>query len=151
LFVMAWLLTRAPGYAFAAGVFYSLTASSRLFIPDGLFSPGHFWDARRSYLSAVWDETPHMAALAVLPLVILFLSLSILKRRPVYYAAATLAIAACSLASDFGPVLAAMVSLCLLCVLRRQDFGRNLLLTAGIGLFSYAICSPFLSRPTFTR
>jgi hypothetical protein len=38
-----------------------------------------------------------------------------------------------------------MAALCLLFVLRRRDYLRNLLLTAGIGLFSYAICSPFLS------
>jgi hypothetical protein len=145
LFAMAWLLTRAPGYAFAAAVFYSLTAPSQLIVPDALFSIQHFWDARRIYLAAGWDETPHMAALAILPLVIVFLSLSIRTRRPVYYAATTLAIVACALASDFGPVITAMASLCLLFVLRRQDFVRNLLLTAGIGLFAYAICSPFLS------
>jgi len=145
LFAMAWLLTRAPGHAFAAAVFYSLTAPSQLMVPDAQFSIQHLWDARRFYLSAVWDEIPHMAALAILPLVILFLSLSIRKRRPVYYAATTLAIVVCALASDFGPVVTAMASLCLLFVLRRQDFFRNLLLTAGIGLFSYAICSPFLS------
>jgi hypothetical protein len=145
LFVMAWLLTRAPGYAFAAGLFYSLTATSQLMVPDAQFSISHFWDARRLYLMSVWDETPHMAALAILPLVILFLLLSVRKRRPVYYAATTLAIVVCALASDFGPILTAMASLCLLFVLRRHDFARNLLLTAGIGLFSYTICSPFLS------
>jgi len=145
LFVMAWLWTRAPGYAFTAGVLYSLSAPSQLLVPDGPFSPLHFWDARRLYLTAVWDDTPHMAALVFLPLVILFLSLSIQRRRPAYYAATTLAIAAGSLASDFGAVLAVMLSLCLLCVLRRKDFVRNLMLTTGIGLFSYAICSPFLS------
>ena len=145
LFVMAWLWTRAPGYSFTAAVFYSLTATSQLMLPDAQFSLSHFWDARRLYLMSVWDETPHMAALAILPLVILLLSLSIRKRHPVYYAATTLAIAACALASDFGPVLTAMASVCLLFVLRRQDYVRNLLLTAGIGLFSYAICSPFLS------
>jgi len=145
LFVMAWLLMRAPGYAFAAAVFYSLTAPAQLIVPDASFSIQHLWDARRFYLMTVWDETPHMAALAVLPLVILFLSLSIQKRRPVYYAATTAAIAACALASDFGPVLTAMASVCLLFVLRRQDYARNLLMTAGVGLFSYATCSPFLS------
>jgi hypothetical protein len=145
LFVMAWLLTRAPGYAFAAAALYSLTAPSQLFLPDAQFSLQHFWDARRLYLMVVWDETPHMAALAILPLVILFLSLSIRTRRPVYYAFTALAIAVSALASDFGPVLAAMVSLCLLFVLRREDWARNLLVTAAIGLFSYAICCPFLS------
>jgi hypothetical protein len=145
LFVMAWLLTRAPGYAFAAAALYSLTAPSQLFLPDAQFSLQHFWDARRLYLMVVWDETPHMAALAMLPLVILFLSLSIRTRRPVYYAFTALAIAVSALASDFGPVLAAMASLCLLFVLRREDWARNLRVTAAIGLFSYAICSPCLS------
>jgi hypothetical protein len=120
LFLMAWLLTRAPGYSFAASVFYSLTAPSQLFMADASYSIQHFWDARRLYLTTVWDETPHMAALAILPLVILFLSLSIQKRRLVYYVATTLAIAICALASDFGPVLTSMASLCLLFVLRRQ-------------------------------
>jgi len=116
-----------------------------LFVPDAPFSLQHLWDARRLYLSAVWDETPHMAALAILPFVILFLSLSIRRRRPVYYAVTVLAIAVCALASDFGPVLTAMASLCLLFVLRREEWLRNLRLTAVIGLFSYAICSPYLS------
>jgi len=145
LFGMAWLLTRAPGHAFAAAALYSLTAPSQAIVPDIPFAFQHFWDARRLYLSAVWDETPHMAALALLPLVILFLSLSIRKRRTVYYAATVLAIAACSLASDFGAIVTAMASVCLLFVLRRRDFVRNLMLTAGIGLFSYIVCSPFLS------
>ncbi len=145
LFVMAWLMTRAPDYAFAAAVLYSLTSPSQLILPDAQFSIQHLWDARRLYVTAVWDDTPHMAALAVLPLVILFLSLSVRKHRPIYYAAAALTIAICSLASDFGPVLTAMASLCLLFVLRRQDLLRNLLVTAGIGVLSYAICSPFLS------
>lgn len=145
LFLLAWLWTRAPGHAFAAAVFYSLTAPSQLILPDSAFAFQHFWDVRRLYLMTVWDETPHTAALAILPLVILFLSLSIRRRRPVYYIATILAISACALASDFGPVLTAMAALCLLFVLRRKDYLRNLLLTAAIGLFSYSICAPFLS------
>ena len=145
LFLLAWLWTRALSYAFAAGAFYSVTSVSQLIVPDGPFGFPHFWDARRLYLMTVWDEMPHMAALALLPLVILFLSLSIRKRRPVYYAATILAIVVCGLASDFGPILTAMAALCLLFVLRREDYVRNILLTGAIGVFSYAICSPFLS------
>jgi len=145
LFLLAWQWTRALSYSLAAALFYSLTASSQLVVPDTNLSFQHLWDARRLYLMAVWDETPHMFALAVLPLIILLLSLSIRTRRIGYCVATALAIAVCSLASDFGPVLAAMVSLCLLFVLRRQDIVRNLLLTAGIGLFAYLISAPFLS------
>lgn len=145
LFLLAWLWTRAPGYAFTASVLYSLTALSELTVPDVGFSIQHLWNPRRLYLMTVWDETPHYAALAILPLVILFLSRSIQKRRPAYYVATAIAIVVCALASDFGPILTAMASLCLLFVLRREDWVRNLLLTAGIGLFSWSICSPFLS------
>jgi hypothetical protein len=145
LFGMAWWLTREAGYAFAAAALYSLTALSQLLVPDTQFSVQHLWDSRRFYIISCWDETPHMAALAMLPLVIVFLALSIQKRRPVYYAAATLSIAISALASDFGPVIVAMASLCLLFVLRRREFVWNLLATAGIGLFAYAIASPFLS------
>jgi hypothetical protein len=145
LFLMTWLWTRASGFAFAAALFYSLTAPSQILLPDGSFSVQHFWDARRLYLMAVWDETPHMASLAILPLVILLLSLSIRVRRPLYYVATILTIAVCALASDFGPVLTAMAAVCLLFVLRRDDFARNILITGGIALFSYLICSPFIS------
>jgi hypothetical protein len=64
-----------------------------LVVPDDHFSWIRFWDARRFYLAAVWDETPHFAALTFLPLVILFLSLSIQKRRLAYYVASAISIA----------------------------------------------------------
>jgi hypothetical protein len=150
LFLMAWSLTRAPGYAFAAAVFYSLTSPSQWIVPDDQFSIRHFWDARRFYVVSVWDDTPHMAALAILPLVILFLSLAIRKRRPIYYAAATLGIVVCALASDFGPVVTVMASICLVLVLCHEHFLRNLMMTLGIGLAAYAICSPFLA-PSLIR
>src|SRR5262249_11774387 len=37
LFLMAWRLTRAPGYAFFAGLAYSLLSPSHLLTPDGSF------------------------------------------------------------------------------------------------------------------
>src|SRR6202790_2954315 len=92
LFLMAWLLTRSPGYSFLAGLFYSLAAPTELVIPDSNFALAHFGDARRLYLTTVWDESPHLAALALLPLIVLFLSLSIRRRRTVYYVASTLLI-----------------------------------------------------------
>jgi len=67
LFVMAWLLTRAPGYAFAAAAALSLLAVAVFLAPMLSLAPA-FLDARRLYLMVVWDETPHMAALAMLRL-----------------------------------------------------------------------------------
>ena len=85
LFLMAWQLTRAPGYSFSAALFYSLTAPTQLVMPDTGFSLANLWDPHRFYLVAMWDDTPHLLALAFLPFVILFLSLSIREQRIVYY------------------------------------------------------------------
>src|SRR5262245_15250369 len=145
VFLMAWQLTRAPGFSFLASLFYSLAAPIQWIVPDDRFSFIRFWDARRFYLSAVWDETPHFAALTFLPLVILCLSLSIQKRRLTYYAASAVSIALAALASAFGPIMIAMSALCLLSVLRREDYRSNIAITAAIGAFAYALSAPYVS------
>ncbi|MCU1275673.1 MAG: hypothetical protein JWO48_3104, partial [Bryobacterales bacterium] len=145
LFLMVWLLTRAPAYGFVAGLLYSLTSPTQVIVPDTTFSFSGFLEARRFYLAAVWDETPHLAALAFLPLIILFLSLSIRKRRLVYYVASAVSISLASLASAFGPMMAAMAALCLLSVLRREDYKRNFGIILSIGPFAYALSAPFLA------
>ena len=75
----------------------------------------------------------------------LFLSLSIRKRRLGYYAASVIVIALSALASAFGPVMIGMAALCLLFVLRPDEWKRNLGITLSIGAFAYAICAPFLA------
>src|SRR5215471_7561805 len=144
LFVMAWLMTRAPGSSFIAALFYSLTAPTQLIVPDIDFSFRHFWDARRLYLVAVWDDTPHLAAMALLPLVILFLSLTIRSRRLIHYIVLTLLIAIMALASDFGPIDLIISAFCLIAVFPQKDYARNALLVISSGLVAYAIVSPFL-------
>jgi hypothetical protein len=144
LFLMAWLLTRSPGYSFLAGLFYSLTGPTRILAPDDIFLFRTFWDARRLYLMVAWDETPHVLGLAFLPLTILFLSLSIRKRRLVYYALASVSIAAATLTTTFGPVTAVMAAFCLLFVLRREDYKQNILITVCIGAYAYALSARFL-------
>jgi len=145
LFVMAWWMMRSPGYAFVAALFYSLTSATQLIAPDAQFAWRGFWDARRIYLTAVWDDTPHLAALALIPLIILFLSLSIRKRRVGYYAAAAVCIALAALCSAFGPTDTAMAALCLLFVLERERLAFNIALVAGIGVYAWAMTAPFLS------
>ncbi len=142
---MAWRLTRAPGYSFFAALFYSLTSPTQILAPDGDFAFSKLWDARRLFLVSTWDDTPHFAALAFLPLVILFLARCIETRRPLYYGAAALSIALTALASAFGPVMVAMASVCLLFVLRREDYRRNIAVTIAIGAYAWAISAVFLS------
>jgi hypothetical protein len=148
LFFAAWRLTRAPGASFAAALTYSLTSVSQIVVPDGAFSLKNIWGGRRLFTTVVWDETPHAAALTLLPLAILFLARSIEKRRPIYYAATAASIAGCGLASSFGPVMVAIATVCLLSVLHREHWRGNLLLAIGLGAWGWAIAAPFLS-PSF--
>jgi hypothetical protein len=145
LFFAAWRLTRAPGGSFVAALVYSLAAPTQFLLPDNAFALKNLWDSRRLFVMTVWDDTPHVAALTLLPLVVLFLARSIQTRRPPYYAAAAACIGASTLASAFGPVMVVLAAVCLLFVLRRENWFANLLLTAGIGIWGWAIAAPFVS------
>jgi hypothetical protein len=145
LFLMAWLMTRAAGYSLLAAIFYSLTSPTNLIVPDDVFSFGHFWDARRLYITALWDETPHLTALAILPLVVLLLTLAIRRRRAVYYLILVILIAVMTLATDFAPVEVMMATFCLIAVFPKREYGRNAITILLIGALAYAIVSPFLS------
>jgi len=145
LFLMAWRLTRAPGYAFFAGLAYSLLSLSQLLVPDGSFSLAAVAGSRHLFLQTAWDETPHLAGLAFVPLAILFLARALQTRRVRWCVAAAIAIAAASLATSFAPVVVAFAALSLLFVLRREDVVRNVALTVGIGVFAWALAAPFYS------
>ena len=142
IFIAGWLLTHAPGSSFAAALLYSLIAPTQILVPDQNFSLKNLWDARRLYLVAVWDDTPHLTAIALLPLVILFLSLSLRKNQLRYYWAAAVFIVLAALASAFGPVMVAMAAVCLLFV-QREDFTKKLGIIVLIGAFSLATVAAF--------
>lgn len=144
LFAMGWLLMRSPGAAFAASLFYSLAAPTNLIVPDVAFSWKSFWDARRFYIAAVWDETPHLTALALLPIAILFLIASLQRRRLRYYVPTIVLIALMALASEFGPMEIILAAICLLFVFQREALWRNIAITAALGALGYAIVLPFL-------
>jgi len=144
LFLVAWLFMRSPGYSFLAALLYSLTAPTRILVPDDAFRWSSFWDARRLYLVAVWDDTPHVLALVFLPLAIVFLTLSVRKRRPIYYAAAAVSIALATLASAFGTTVIAMAGLCLAFVLQRHGVRGAVVRTAAIGAYGWALGARFL-------
>ncbi len=145
LFVCAWLMTRAPAPSFAAAMAYSLTSPTQLFVPDPNSSWGAVWDPRRLFLVSMWDDTPHLIALVLLPLTILFLSLAIRTRRMRYYAAAAISIFCAALASAFGPTETVLAAACLIFVLARERLWRNIAFVAGIGAFGYAMSAAFYS------
>jgi len=145
LFAMAWLLMRSPGYAFAAALCYSLLSPTQLITPDAAFSWTSLWEARRLYLLVIWDDLPHLTALALLPIAILFLVASLERRRLRWYIPTVVLIAVMALASEFGPVEIIMAAICLLFVFHREALWRNIAITVVLGACAYAVVLPFLS------
>ena len=114
LFLMAWQLSGKPGWAFVAGVVYSL----------GSLEP------RRLYLTLIWDEAPHHLALAMVCLAVAAWGMG--WRR-----LAVLAIVPAALANPFGVTGAALFGLCWVAVI--GDW-RTLLYS---GILEYLIVCPF--------
>ena len=150
LFFAGWRLTRAPGASFGAALGYSLTAITQVLLPDADFAWKNFWEARRLFVVTVWDDTPHVAALVLLPLFVLCLARSLERRRPIYYAGAALCVGGAALASAFGPVMVVLAAVCVLCAMPRERRLGDLILTGAIGFWGWAIAAPFLS-PSFLK
>jgi hypothetical protein len=149
LFLLAWGLTRAAGTSFFAALFYSLTSPTQILVPDGDFRWSRIREARRLFLVAAWDDTPHLTALALLPLAMLFLVLAVVKRRRIYAAAAAVIIAVMTTASAFGPVMAALAAIALLSASPREDWTRRALWIAKIGVYAYLMAMAFMPPSVF--
>jgi hypothetical protein len=144
LFLMAWQMTRAPGWSFWAALAYSLTSPARALIHDPNFNLAYLWSSRRLYTMVVWDDVPHGAAMCFLPLVILFLWMALERRRPVWYVLAAIAMALTAAASVFGVVAILIAAACLLDAQPRKLLPRNLARTAVMGSVAYFAICPLL-------
>jgi len=118
----------APGLIAALAI--TLLSPSSLLFPDAGRSWSALGDARLLYLTAVWDELPHLVALSLLPLAILL----IYRGRG---AAAAIVVAFMMLASAFGATVLVLAAACV-----RRDHLRTVIFAGGFG---YLIASPYLS------
>jgi len=150
LFLMAWILTRSPGYSFAAAAFYSLTSITQIIVPDPPFSWLNIWQAWRFTVVILWDETPHLTAVTLLPPAILLVWLSMVRPRWFYQAGAAVLIALATYASAFAPIGVMMACICVIAALdpaRRGEYIRRL---AGIGIAAYALAAATLPPSLIT-
>jgi hypothetical protein len=144
LFAMCATLTRSYGWSFIAAVVYSLAAPTQLVIPDEALSLRRIGEARRLYLMAVWDETPHVAALTMSALVITFTALAMRTDRKRYWVAAGAFMALTVLANAFGGTILIISLVCLLLTFQPERWRRNLAGVALAGLAAWLVISPTL-------
>jgi hypothetical protein len=135
LYFSLWRLTHSAGASFAAAAAYSLLSPSQLLAPDERFAFSKLWNSERLYLIAVWDEMPHMAALALAPLAVLCLFRIVETRRASWIAGGALIMSAMVYASAFGATLIIVSATCLLAA---TGFSRAAAALIGItGVFTY--------------
>ncbi len=140
-----WLALRLCGsraYSFAAGLVYSLISTSTFLLPIVRHDAGGIWGPRRLQAMVQYGEGPHVAALTLLPLAVVLLSIAFEKRKPVWWLAAAFGLAAVALTNWLGAAALAMAVAAWL--LARQDdvWWRNWLKVMGVAVVAYAIASP---------
>ena len=109
-----------------------------------------FWGPRRLITLVVWGEGPHLASMCLLPLAIGLLHLALEKRKPWYWVAAALSIAAVPMSNWLGGMALAIAIVAYL--FAGLPAGRKtvptLLCTGALGVYAYAIAVPWLSPAT---
>ena len=141
VYLLAKGMTRRPGTSFAAAAAYSLFSPCVL-IPDIRGDVGGIFNLRRLQILAFYGEGPHTAAMALVPLAILYLYRAITRGRLSDKALAGVFSAAAILANAFAAVILAMAAAALLATWGSGRFWRNLALLAAIGALAYAWISP---------
>ena len=145
LFWLCYRATSRRGFAFLAGVIYSLFSVVLLVAPVVLYDTGGPLLARRYEVLVHYGEGPHTTALALVPLVIWALDRAVSTRRWIFVLAAPLAVAAVVLTNWPGTVGLAMAVAAYALAMLDRDWIRRWLMLAGIGAVTYLIVMPWAS------
>lgn len=147
LFWLAYRLTGAAGWSFSAGLLYSLTSPSALLVPEIRHDLGSLFRAQRLHSMVFYSDNPHVAALTLVPLAIALLDIAIERRRPAWYVAAALALAAVPLTNWPGAIgLAMAVAAYGLSATERRLRGLGAI--AGMGALAYGFAVSWIPPST---
>lgn len=147
-FWMCRTLTGSRGYAFLAALLYSTFSASVLF-PLVFHDLGGAFRSRRLQEITNYGEGPHLAVLALLPLVILLIHRACRERSRFAMAAGPVALAACLLMNWTGTVGVAMALLAYAAVYVRS---ASAWVRAGsTAVLAYGLSSPWIPPATLRR
>jgi hypothetical protein len=148
LFWMAFRLTRSAGWSFCAGLLYSIVSPSAFLAPEIRRDLGSlFWD-QRLHTVATYGDAPHVVSLTLLPLAILALDLALERKRPIYYVAAALALAAVPLTNWPGAIVLACAVAAYGLTIAHGGRWRNWARMGGMGALAYALAIPWMPPST---
>jgi hypothetical protein len=150
LFWMAWRLSGSRPCALVAAIGYSIVSPTCLLVPsvaldvDGVLGP------RRLIALVNYGEGPHLTSMCLLALGIGLLHVAFEKRRPWWWMAAALGLAAAPMSNWLGGMALAMgLAAYLFAGLPAGEKTLPILLRTGaLGLWAYAMAMPWLSPAT---
>jgi hypothetical protein len=153
LFALTLRLSGSRRAAFLAGALYSALSPSEWLMPEIDRVAGQFHPQRLAAL-VYWGEGPHVAALTLIPLAILFLDLALERRRAFYFMLAALSFASVALTNWIGAFALALgvLAYVLACLLGTRVpgklFVRDLALVGSIAITAYCLASPWIPPST---
>jgi hypothetical protein len=166
--ILFWTCRRMSGsiaFSFLAALLYSLWSPTELAAPDARFGWSHVGDARRMYLTFVWDELPHHIAVGLFLVALanwvrMFkkpssnealrpgspgkLGSNVQKGLGRTWALAVLAAAGAVLANAFGATLLAVGLVCLLLARPRAEWRTGVRAIGTAAIVAYLLISPWL-------
>jgi len=141
-YLMAYGITRRPRASFLAALAYSVFSPCAL-LPSFRVDLGSVWNLRRLQILALYGEGPHTACLALFPLAVLFLYLSLERGGLHHKILAGVFLGLAVLANAFGATILLAAAASLLVTVGTERFRRNALLALAIGALAYCWISPF--------
>lgn len=143
-----WMTARFSGSVaagFWSGVLYSVASPAVLLIPAIRHDVGGALHLRRLYNLIVYGESPHIAALALMPLALIAVDVAIQRGKPAHYALAAISIAAVALTNVTGSVGFALLLIAYVLAIPRT---RSLPRIALIAALAWLLAMPWLSPST---
>ena len=150
VFWMALVLSRKAAASFVGALAYSCTSPCALLFPAIGVDAGGALNLRRLQALVFYGESPHTAALALLPVAVVCFSRALTTNAVKWKILAGVLAAAVVLSNTFGIVVLAMALICWLLAFRSGPWWKAPLIIAAIGIVSYCWIAPWLS-PSMIR
>jgi hypothetical protein len=150
VFWMALELSRRWGASLIAALAYSCVSFTALLVPAIGVDAGGVLNLRRLQVLVFYGESPHTAALALLPVAVVCFSRALTTRQVKWQLLAAGTSAGVVLSNAFGIVMLPVALVCWLMAYPMRPWWRAPLTVAGIGVLTYCWISPWLS-PSMIR
>ena len=145
---MAHRLSGSLACGFWSGLLYSVISPAAILLPAVGADVGGMWNLRRLYNLIVYGESPHMAALALIPIALVTIDALIRRGRPWHYVTCASALAAMALTNVTGLVGFALLLIAYLFAMPQARSSAALLRLALVAALAYGLAMPWLPPST---